>query len=91
MAKPPRTALYKEVVRITNVYLGPAAERFIARQMESHLGKRPEELSSADLLSLIDWIRTAVSFLTEDSDIIEEYTHELQKLAGSGRQSEQEG
>jgi hypothetical protein len=75
------TALYDEVVRITHVYLGPAADRFIARQVENHLHKSPEELSAADLGSLVDWIRVVVSLLTEDNEIIEEYTAELEKLA----------
>lgn len=74
-------SIYDQVVRVTHVYLGPAAERFIDRQVENHLHKRPEELSQADLLSLIDWIRVVVSLLTEDNGIIEEYTNELLKLA----------
>ncbi len=76
-------SLYDQVVRITHVYLGPAADRFIARQVENHLHKSPEELSPDDLLNLIDWIRVVVSLLTEDSDIIEEYAGELQKLANT--------
>lgn len=76
------TSLYDEVVRITHVYLGPAADRFIARQVENHLHKSPEELSQADLVGLIDWIRVVVSLLTEDNEIVEEYATELQKLAG---------
>jgi len=75
------SSLYEQVVRITHVYLGPAADRFIARQVENHLHKSPEELSQADLRSLIDWIKLVVSLLTEDEAIIEEYTDELQKLA----------
>jgi hypothetical protein len=74
-------AIYDQVVRVTHVYLGPAAERFIARQVEHHLHKAPQELSQADLLGLIDWIRVVVSLLTEDDEIIEEYTAELKKLA----------
>jgi hypothetical protein len=74
-------ALYDKVVRITNVYLGPAADRFIARQVQNHLHKPPEELSQSDLLKLIDWIRVTVSLLTDDSEIIEEYAAQLQRLA----------
>lgn len=77
------TLLYDRVVRITHVYLGPAADRFIARQVQNHLHKQPEELSKEDLYMLIDWIRIAVSMLTEDSDIIEEYTAQLDKLTKS--------
>lgn len=72
--------LYDRVVRITHVYLGPAADRFISRQVQNHLHKEPEDLSAEDLLKLIDWIRVAVSLLTEDSDIIEEYTAQLRRL-----------
>lgn len=81
MASLGSTVLYDKVVRITNVYLGPAADRFIARQVQNHLHKPPQELSQGDLLQLIDWIRVAVSLLTDDSEIIEEYAQQLQRLA----------
>lgn len=73
--------LYEQVVRVTNVYLGPAADRFITRQIENHLDKPPEKMSQDDLLKLIDWIRVAMSLITEDGDIVEEYTEQLQLLA----------
>ena len=73
--------LYDQVVKVTHVYLGPAADRFISRQVQNHLHKTPEELSQADLLKLIDWIQISVSVLTEDAEVIEEYTAQLRKLA----------
>lgn len=82
MSSGKRSCLYDEVVKITHVYLGPAAERFIARQVENHLHKPPKDLSRDDLAGLIDWIKAVVSLLTEDNDIVEEYAGELQKLAG---------
>jgi len=75
-----RQLLYDRVVRVTHVYLGPAADRFIDRQIQNHLSKKPQELSREDLGKLIDWIQVAVSFLTEDSEIIEEYISQLGKL-----------
>jgi hypothetical protein len=75
-----QASLYDEVVRVTHIYLGPAADRFIARQVQNHLKKKPENLSTDDLKRLIDWIRVAVSLITEDSEIIEEYTTQLEKL-----------
>lgn len=81
MATTSNSQLYDKVVRITNVYLGPAADRFIARQVQNHLHKPAEELSKSDLLKLIDWIRVAVSLLTDDTEIIEEYTEQLRQLA----------
>lgn len=77
------SSIYDQVVRVTHVYLGPAADRFIARQVENHLHKSPKELSQSDLVSLIDWIKVVVSLLTEDGEIVEEYVRELQKLAAS--------
>lgn len=74
------TPLYDQVVRVTHVYLGPAADRFIARQVKNHLQISPQELSCDDLLKLIDWIKVAVSLLTEDNEIVEEYTDQLRKL-----------
>jgi hypothetical protein len=73
--------LYEQVVRVTHVYLGPAADRFIARQVENHLQKPPEQMTCKDLLLLIDWIKVAVSLLTDDSEIVEEYALQLHKLA----------
>lgn len=73
--------LYDKVVRVTHVYLGPAADRFIARQVQNHLHKTPEELSETDLLQLIDWIRVAVSLITDDMEIVEEYAAQLHRLA----------
>ncbi|MGH7142368.1 MAG: hypothetical protein ACREF5_02795 [Candidatus Saccharimonadales bacterium] len=72
--------LYDQVIRVTHVYLGPAAERFIARQVRNHLHKAPREISKKDLSGLIDWIRVAISLLTEDSEIVEEYTEQLDVL-----------
>ena len=73
-------SVYQRVVRITHIYLGPAADRFIDRQVQSHLHKEPEELSAADLTLLTDWIRVAVSLLTDDEEIVEEYINQLKLL-----------
>ncbi|MCA9325641.1 hypothetical protein KDA23_06300 [Candidatus Saccharibacteria bacterium] len=75
------TEVYTQVVKVTHAYLGPAAERFIARQVQNHLHKRPEDLTRSDLSKLIDWIQIAVSLLTEDSDIVEDYIHELRTIS----------
>ena len=83
MSTKQNTKLYNQVVKVTNVYLGPAADRFIARQVQNHLDKPAEELSRDDLLKLIDWIKIAMSLLTEDSEIVEEYAAQLQRLASN--------
>lgn len=75
--------LYDEVVKVTHVYLGPAADRFIARQAQNHLHKAPQEMSPEDLLKLVDWIRVSVSLITDDNEVIEEFTGRLKRLAES--------
>jgi hypothetical protein len=74
-------SLYARVVEITHIYLGPAADRFIDRQVQNHIHKAPDKLNETDLELLIDWIRVAVSLLTDDSEIVEEYIQQLQRLA----------
>jgi hypothetical protein len=75
--------LYDRIVKTTHVYLGPAAERFIARQVQGHLSKPPEEITKEDLNDLLDWIRVAVSLLTDDSEVVEEYIDQLKKLSST--------
>jgi len=82
--------LYERVVRVTHIYLGPAAERFIDRQVQNHLDKDPERLTEADLERLLDWIRVAVSLLTDDKEIIEEYMEQLTMLTKKPRPSRKE-
>jgi hypothetical protein len=78
-------SLYNKVVKVTHVYLGPAAERFIDRQVQNHIHKSPAALTEADLAKLIGWIQGAVSLLTEDSEVVEEYIAQLNKLTHAGR------
>ena len=80
MAHSPES-LYARVVQTTHIYLGPAADRFIDRQVQNHLNKEPTKLTVADLELLIDWIRVAVSLLTDDAEIVEEYVTQLKRLA----------
>lgn len=76
-------SVYSEVVAITTSYLGPAAERFIARQIQTHLNKKPEELTRKDLEKLVDWIKIAIALLTEDGKVVEEFSASLIALSKS--------
>lgn len=73
-------SLYEQVVTITYEYLGPAADRFITRQIRNHLDKEPERLQKNDLQALADWIRLAMSLLSNDDRLVERYMAELQTL-----------
>lgn len=73
--------LYDNVVRVTYDYLGPAADRFVARQIRNHLHKEPEELKRNDLKSLIDWIKIAMNLLSDDDHLVARYVAELRELS----------
>jgi len=48
-------SLYDDVVKVAKLYLGPAAERFVTRQVSSHLNKAVTELAAGDLEELAKW------------------------------------
>lgn len=73
--------LYNEVVVVTYDYLGPAADRFVSRQIKNHLHKEPEQLRKKDLKNLIDWIKIAMSLLSDEDTLVAKYIAELQALA----------
>lgn len=78
MAEP--KPLYVQLIEISRDYLGPAAERFIKRQIKTHLHKDPAELTRKDVTKLIDWIKLAFALLTNDGPLVEEYTSRLHSL-----------
>jgi hypothetical protein len=75
--------VYEQVVEVTAEYLGPAAERFVAREVEAHLGKKPKDLTRADVIKLHDWSKLAIALLTEDSKMVEEFSSNLLAIAKS--------
>ncbi len=79
--------LYQQVVEVTYDYLGPAADRFIDRQIRNHLEKRPEQLLEQDLNELIDWIRLAMGLLTNDNKMINKYIRSLKLLTIAARKT----
>lgn len=83
-----RKSVYDQTVRITDEYLGPAAGRFIDRQVRNHLHKKPENITAKDLKRLTSWIRLAVILLTDDIHIVEDYIGQLERLASESRSEE---
>jgi hypothetical protein len=75
-------SLYEEVVAITARYLGPAARRFITRQVAFHLSKTPETLTQSDIPALAEWAQATLALLTEDQEMVDNFAAELMKLAG---------
>ena len=73
-------ALYGQVVDIAEDCLGPAAERFVKRQISSHLGKKAEDLKPADIPTLVEWIKVSLGLLTEDKAVVERCYNRLMAL-----------
>lgn len=78
MSKP---SVYEQVARFTHEYFGADATHYVARLIEIHTRKQPEMLSKAELMSLLDWIKSAVSFFTEDKRAADAYIVALYNLA----------
>lgn len=79
------TSLYDDVVTVTYDYLGPAADRFVVRQIRNHLQKDPAELRREDLRQLIDWIQLAMRLISNDSQIVDRYIADLETLTKQQR------
>lgn len=77
--------LYYQTVQVTEEYLGPAGERFIRRQITTHLNIEPEELRSKDLTKLIDWTTIAFALMTKNAKDIDAFTKDLKSLAVKGK------
>lgn len=82
MGRAKRT-VYGELVEISRDYLGPAAERFVNRQISTHLDKAAADITTDDVRELLEWIKPAFSHITHDQSYVNSYTRELEALAES--------
>lgn len=73
----------EDIIQITEQYLGPAADRFVTRQIQFHLNKKPEELTRQDIPKLAEWIKVSLALLTEDKKMVDECAAKIAKLTGS--------
>lgn len=81
MASTQSTSLYEETVKVCEEYLGPAGERFIRRQITTHLGITPESLDKRNLPKLVNWSKMAFALLTSDARDIEAFSRDLLSLS----------
>jgi hypothetical protein len=81
-------SLYDQTIDVTADYLGPAAKRFIDRQITAHLHKNPEDLTAADLATLAVWMEAVVALLTDDKKVVANYTHALKGLSQKAKQGQ---
>jgi hypothetical protein len=74
-------AYYSKILEITKDYLGPAAERFVDRQINSHLRKPPQELLKSDIPMLALRIRSGLVVLSKDENLVQEAFRRLTEVA----------
>jgi hypothetical protein len=74
---PKTNHIQQQIIAISRDYLGPASERFIDRQAETHLNKSADKITQNDLVKLVDWIRLSFALLTNDSRLVDEYIERL--------------
>lgn len=73
--------LYHASVRVSRDYLGPAGERFMRRQIETHLDIEPEKLARKHVPELIEWVGLTLNVVTDDKNEADEFVARLQELA----------
>src|SRR4051794_27777175 len=78
-----KESLQDQIISVSQDYLGPASERFITRQAATHLKKDLADITKADLIKLIDWIKLSFALLTKDGELVDEYAARLLKIAQS--------
>jgi hypothetical protein len=72
--------VFDQIVNVTEDYLGPAAHRFVSRQVASHLDKAPEEVTADDIPKLAEWTKVTLALLTEDRYVLSEYADRMAEL-----------
>jgi hypothetical protein len=76
-----RPTLYEQAVHVGTDFLGPAGERFMRRQISTHLGIEPEQLQRTDMEELVNWVRLTVALLTDDSGHVDAFAERLLALS----------
>ena len=71
---------YEQIIEITKDYLGPAAERFVSRQIEFYLKKQPTELTRNDIDKLAKSMYTPLMLLSKDEKLVDKVVEDVKKL-----------
>jgi hypothetical protein len=79
--------LIDQILEVSQDYLGPAADRFVDRQIATHLKKKPDNITRQDIYKLLDWIKLSFALLTNDTKMVDQYVKRL-KLVADGKWSE---
>lgn len=73
-------SLYEQVVDVVYDFLGPAAQRFVDREIQAHIGINPEDITRADIDKLHEWCKLAIAMLSDDEVTVERFSQKLLAL-----------
>lgn len=73
-------SVYEQTVTILQDYLGPAADRFLTRQIDFHLKKKPAQLTKSDLPKLVEWVKVSIALLTDDKAMVDECATRIEAI-----------
>jgi hypothetical protein len=73
--------LYQQALEIANIFLGPASERFLGRQIRQNLNKEPEALSKTDIPELAKWVSISIGPSVADPKVANDFRLKLLTLA----------
>ncbi|HSX32321.1 MAG TPA: hypothetical protein VLF43_03600 [Candidatus Saccharimonadales bacterium] len=74
-------SLYEQAVEVCTDFLGPAGERFMRRQISTHLAIEPEALQHKDIEELVNWARLTFALLTDNAAQVDAFATQLLALA----------
>ena len=77
-------ALYDEVIDVARNYLGPAAPKFVKRQIRAHLEIEGSQLTYSDLDELAEWCYTSSKVLMDDVKA-REFSDHIRSLRNGSR------
>ena len=72
--------LYQQCIEIAAQFLGPAASRFINRQITQHLQIEPDQLQKEHLPELSQWVKVSATLLT-DNQIASDFSGKILNIS----------
>ena len=74
-------ALYNDVIEMARPYLGPAAEKFVSRQITAHLNVKADQLAGKDLEELSKWCFMSGKLVMPEPKA-QEFSRKVKSLSG---------
>ncbi len=71
---------YEKIVNIVQDYLGPAASRFVDKQLDFHLNRKDKNIRQSEVIRVGEWMRVGLALITQDKKIVEECFSRIEKL-----------